>query len=231
VAKYREELDRRRDEARTLGTGGPAPRPREVLAWAPLPTAWANGVHGARYAALLAAPWIAIGMAGLLGSGSGWLYPHWIFAYNVALTVGKWLAFGFVLGYFFPYLPGRTGLAKGLAVAAAATAPFLVTAGATWSSASDWRVPVVWTAQVLVHCAALGLVAFDYATLRRGSDRDWRVLFDVYGLPAMSLFVSSVAVAVGTAVTTLVSSQVAGLLGAALKYAIPPLVAGQPPAP
>lgn len=52
-------------------------------------------------------------------------------------------------------------------------------------------------------------------------ERDWRLLFELHGMPTLGISLSSLAVAIGTALTALLSDQIPNLMGAALRFVLP----------
>lgn len=193
-----------------------------ALALAPHATAWENGMHGALFGALFGLPWIAFGLASLLRNPA-FRSPNPLLdlGADVVFVILRWVAAGFLLGYFFPYLRGRSGLVKGFFLFLALTLPTLSIAVMQNTTAAQWQPTLFLYLQTFIHCMLLGLFAFDLAALRAAGFRDWRVLFELHGLPALGLSLSSLAVAIGAAITTLLSSQLSSLVGAALRVALP----------
>ena len=74
--------------------------------------------------------------------------------------------------------------------------------------------------EILVHCMLLGLVAFDYWTLRQ-EKRDWQALFEVHSLTSLGISVSTILAAIGTAIVALMTSQTTSLISASLKFLLP----------
>jgi hypothetical protein len=72
----------------------------------------------------------------------------------------------------------------------------------------------------------LGLMAFDYWTLREGKLRSWQMVFEIHGLTGVGVSISSILVAAGVAVTTLLTTQATNLVSLALNYVIPQVPAG-----
>jgi hypothetical protein len=209
-------------ELRKKAAVGPLPAQDVALLFGPYPTAWENGVYGARCALMFASPWIVLGVAELLrGARPQNFYPLWPMAYDVIFTLLKWTVFGFLLGYFFPYIRGKSGLGKGLFVFLASTLPVLPMAAIYNSSWASWQPMLFWFLQTFIHCMLLGLFAFDYAILKQARNRDWRLLFEVHGFPLVGASISSILIALGTAITTLLTSQLSGLAGLALRFALP----------
>ena len=184
--------------------------------------AWRNGLHGARYASLLALPWVVLGFRDLLGTTTSRTpNPLLDLVLDLVMLLLRWAAVGFVLGYFFPYLRGRSGLAKGLYLCLCLILPTLPLAVIWNSNAESWLPTLFLYLQTFIHCVLLGLFAFDLEALRQGGQRDWRLLFEVHGIPAVGGALSSLAIAIGTAITTLLTTQISGLVGAALRVVLP----------
>ncbi|HEX5718625.1 MAG TPA: DUF6185 family protein [Thermoanaerobaculia bacterium] len=193
-----------------------------ALALGPHASSWENGIHGAKYAALFSLPWIVFGFVDLLRSKSSQTpHPLLDLSGDLLLLVLRWVAIGFLLGYFFPCLPGRSGLAKGFFLFLGLTLPSLPMAVIWNASAATWQAALFFYLQTFIHCMLLGLFAFDLTALRHGGQGDWRLLFEIHGLPAVGASVSSIAVAIGAAVTALLNDQISGLVGAALRFALP----------
>jgi len=193
-----------------------------ALSMPPFSDAWRNGLHGACYASLFALPWVVLGFADFLGTtSSSTPNPLLDLFFDLIMLLLRWTAVGFVLGYFFPYLRGRSGLAKGLYLCLGLILPTLPLAVIWNSSTRSWQPTLFLFLQTFIHCVLLGLFAFDLKALRQGGQRDWRLLFEIHGLPAVGVTLSSLAVAIGTAIATLLTTQISGLVGAALRVVLP----------
>ncbi|MBN9518558.1 hypothetical protein J0H58_08580 [bacterium] len=228
LADGQQELDKLREQSRVGGRDA-----REVaFILGPFPTAWANGVHGAWWSAVLALPWVVLYFVKYLSEpiAVNTPYPLWdLFAEPTAL-LAKWAGFGFVFGYFFPYLRGQSGLAKGLYYCPVLLLPSLVLLALGGSAAATTVLTVTPAAeaagslflalQLFAHCVLLGLFAFDYAALRVGQ-RDWRMLFDIHGLPSLGVTASTVVAAVVAAVTTVVQTNAVALVTTASTFVVP----------
>jgi len=204
---------------------------REVaLTFGPYESAWANGVHGARFALLFATPWIVLSLRDFFsGAMPSQTYPLWGFAAELLTVVARWGAYGFVLGSFYPYLRGKNGLQKGLGLFLCSVLASLPLMALFNTTAEAWQANLFWVLQVFIQCMLLGLVAFDYFIVRQGR-YDWQMLFEVHGMTSVGVSVSSILVAVGAAVTTLVTSQATNLVTLALRFIIAP-VSPDVPAP
>jgi len=193
-----------------------------ALAFGPFKSAWMNGKHGVKWAAVFSLPWLIIFMTRFLGGRIGVIpYPLLDFLENLISVVGPWLAMGFLLGYYYPYIRGNNGLQKSLWMAGAVILPSLMTGLIYNATAEAWQATLFWALQVFIHCILLGLIAFDYYTLRQGYN-DWRMLFDVHGLPEISISISSLGAAIIAAIAALVSNQAPGLIGDVVKGLLSP---------
>jgi hypothetical protein len=196
-----------------------------ALSFGPYETAWQNGLHGAKWALLLATPWIILGVADYLKAPMGiQFYAMWAIIRDLLSIVGRWVGIGFVFGYFFPYLRGKDGLQKGLGLFLVVFLPTLPLAAIQNVGATAWQATLFWGLQVFIHCMLLGLVAFDYLTVRKGY-RDWQMLFEVHGIPLVGVSVSTILLAVGTTGIALLQGQATQLVALALKFILPQIPA------
>lgn len=197
-----------------------------ALAFGPNRNAWDNALHGSRWALVFSAPWIALGVRDLLQSPSEFdPYPLWSAALTFVSMIMRWGGLGFLLGLFFPYLPGRSGMHKGFFVFLAAMLP-LLPQSAILVDAGGWGPILFLAGQTFIVCMLLGLVAFDYVALQRGGLRSWKLVFQVHDVPALGVSISSVLVAIGVTATTLISSQATALVATGIK-----LLFGETPTP
>ena len=213
----RKELDDSQDKARVGG--------KEIkdvaLAFGPQPTAWENGVHGAFWAALFSLPWISVWIYNfMIGEAIFSAYPLWSFLVELLNLLIRWLGIGFFFGYFYPFLQGKNGLHKGIWLWLVIVIPALPLALVNNNTVTDWQGFLFWVLQVFIHCMLLGLIAFDYMTLRQGY-RDWQMLFELHGIPSVGVSVSTILIAVGTAVTTLFQAQTQEIITTALSFILP----------
>jgi len=223
-AQYDEQLEARKRELEQLRdkTSIEGKSVREVaLTFSRYPSAWENGVYGAKMALLFATPWLILYLQDFLTSSTPQAtYVLWGFARDWLLVIAKWTVFGFFFGYFYPYLRGSNGLQKGLGLFLVTVLPYLPLMVLYTASSADWQARFFWILQVFIQCMLLGLVAFDYAILRQGH-YDWQMLFEVHGMTGVGVSVSSILVAVGAAATTLLTSQATNLVSLALKFILP----------
>jgi hypothetical protein len=230
--EYDRSLDGRAKEMRELRERSRIDRrePRDIaLEFGPCPTAWQNAVHGFRFALLLAAPWIVLGLLQIMRDPNpDDYYPMWSLALSLIVLPLKWGLYGAFLGYFYPLLRGRSGLEKGFFLFIAVVVPTLPLAAIGADTVDGWRPMLIWSLQVFLHCMLLGLFAFDFATLRRSGYRDWRLLFAVHDMPALGISVSSMIVALGAIITTALTSQAAEMVTAVLGFFLPAAGHGDP---
>jgi hypothetical protein len=155
-------------------------------------------------------------------------YPLWSIFYNLLSQVITWVGMGFLFGYFFPFLRGNNGLHKGLGLWAVIVLPAVPLAIINYSTSASWQGFLFWALQVFIHCMLLGLIAFDFMTMRQGY-RDWKMLFELHGIQSVGVSISSILLATGATVTALFQSQIQGIIQAALTYIIPTLPVIKPP--
>jgi len=192
-----------------------------ALEFGPHGSAWENAAHGVKWAVAFAIPWIAVTLREWLSDPlSPWANPFLDLFVETALLLAKWAALGFAFGFFYPYILGKNGLRKGLCLFAVVLLSSLPILSISNTSAAEWQASLFWIMQMFVECMLLGLVSFDYMILRLGR-YDWRMLFEVHDLSSIGVTVTSIAAAIGVAVTTLLSSQAASLVATALQLFIP----------
>ena len=109
-----------------------------------------------------------------------------------------------VFGYFFPLLRGRTGLSKSISFFAAAAVPSII--GTLTSPGQQWHSAALLGVQLLIFALTMGLLA-DLAVLRKNGFTATR-LVDLHSLWTISAWASSVTVAIGTGIATII---IAGL--------------------
>lgn len=224
LAKYdkqllnrKKELDRLRKKTQVKNK----PVKEVALTFGPYPSAWKNAIHGTKLALLFASPWLVLYLREFLSSSTPQdVFLLWGFAHDLILILLKWGVFGFVFGYFYPYLRGKDGLEKGWGLFLITVLPALPLMIIFSTTSADWQARLFWVLQVFTQCTLLGLVAFDYATLRQGR-LDWDMLFEVHGMTGVGVSVSSIVVAVGATITTLLTSQATSIISLALKFILP----------
>jgi len=198
------------------------------LAFGPKPTAWENALHGTLWASLFALPWFLIYIVSFMqGNTYAIEYPLLNFLVDLLTIYGRWAAIGFVLGYFFPYLRGDSGLEKGLWLALAVILPTLPLYFILNTPADRWQAAGLWALQVLIECILLGLLAFDYST----SDRERKgfpILLELHGMRSLSIWAAGLVAAIGTSIATLLSSQAVNLISLTLQTLLPANFSGGP---
>lgn len=192
-----------------------------ALVFGPYPTAWQNAWHGAKFGLLLGLPWIVLFLKDFLGAS---VYPPYHpllnYAQTILIVTLRWVLVGFALGYFYPYLRGKNGLQKGFGLFLVVVLPSLPLAAIYNENAADWQALLLWALEMFTHCMLLGLIAFDYWTLRQ-EKRDWQALFDVHGFTYLGVSVSTILAAIATAIVTLLTTQTTSLISASLKFLLP----------
>jgi hypothetical protein len=196
----------------------------------PADSAWERGKIFARYGLLFALPWTTLFIRNLSERPAPREQIELLSLLTSAvITLSQWPLYGLFLGYFYPSVRGANGIQKGfyfflfvfvpVLAANAVTNPL---AGAAWATFSLWAL------QLFIQCMLLGFLTGDYETLRRAG-LGWRHLIDVHNLGSLAAWSSSVLVAIGAAVTTLLTSGAASLISSGLKVLLPemPLPGGK----
>jgi hypothetical protein len=164
------------------------------------PQPWKRAQWGAGYGVIAGAPWVLLGLAGASVPLSGEGYPELAVISAVAPLVLRWAGYGLLFGYFFPLLRGRTGLTKSISFFAAAAAPSIL--GTLASPGQQWHSAALLGVQMLIFALTMGLLA-DLAVLRKNGFTAGR-LIDLHSLWTVSAWASSVAVAIGTGIATII---------------------------
>jgi hypothetical protein len=174
---------------------------------------WTRAIIGARYATLLAIPWVAfyiykIHLADAPNRGYEWISV----VASAAQAIGQWPLIGFLIGYFYAHLRGDDGLGKGFCFFLTLVTPsFAATAMAMATNPLEWNGFAIWALQLFVVCILTGLLAGDFETLR-SSGLGWRQLTDIHNLGSLTAWGSSLIIAVGAGVITAATSNVPTML-------------------
>lgn len=235
VELYVEQLEKTfvKEERLASGTAVEGHPVRDVaFAFAPHATAWRNGVHGALWASLFAAPWTLLFLLNWLETDvNSYPYPLLSFCIDMLSHGLKWAAYGFGFGYFYPYLRGRSGLGKSLHLFLAVALPLIPGMLLVNSAPEHWKGSGLEVLQLFILCLTLGLFAFDYQILRKARHH-WRMLFEIHGLPSVGISLSSLLIAMGATVTTLLNSGLQGMVKMLFNIVLPNVAPrGDPPLP
>lgn len=129
----------------------------------------------------------------------------------------QWPLYGFFFGYFYPRLRGHSGVAKALTVFVTIVLP-PVAYHALVGQHSDWQTYGIFALQMLLFSLLLGVLAGDYLLLRRVG-LGWRQMLDVHNLRFVLTLGSSIAVASGGLLVTILSSGLSVVVSALLEHA------------
>ena len=163
--------------------------------------------HRARWGLLagfvIGSPWVALGLVGISLSTAQEGYPELSLAAAVAPLLLRWAGYGLLFGYFFPLLRGATGLSKGVWLfVVAAAAEVSATLASVHTTARQWDKTALLVIQLFAFAMTLGILA-DRAVLHKYRFPTRR-LVDLHNLWTVSAWASSVAVAVGTGLATVI---------------------------
>jgi hypothetical protein len=137
----------------------------------------------------------------------------------------KWLLASFLLGYFFSYIRGNTGLQKGLVLAAGIILCTLPSNALLLGGTMGDPLALLWEAgQTILFLSALGLWAFDWNTARRYG-LGWSDVMSAEGLTATAPFLSSLVAAIGGVASSIISGRVDEIIKSVLEL----LLKGAPP--
>ncbi|MDD5392566.1 MAG: hypothetical protein PHE17_06065 [Thiothrix sp.] len=183
--------------------------------------AWVRGRQGAIMATIISIPWIISyfwGLSGDIASMNAYVLSQLT---SVLLGVGRWPALGFFFLFFYPHIRGYNGIQKGLVLTLALIAP-LMAGTILWNvhSTDAWLSLLFWSLQAFVCCMTLGVVLGDIGALRRAGKGTMH-LVEIYNVSTLVAWSSSVVIAVGAAVTTVLATQVGSLFTTGLKLLLP----------
>jgi hypothetical protein len=205
--------DSKKEQEKLLPTHNDGSR-IDPLAYGPYPTAWANGIHGLSWSLIFGLPWIVIYIFSFLAETEfNAIFPLLSFVEDLIILVGFWAAIGFVMGYFFPYLRGSSGLQKGLVLGLVLIVARMPLSFAYYRDFGDWQATLFLSMQIFIQCLLLGLLAFDFYVLNKWHF-SFQQLLEIHGLSGMGIWLSSLGLALAAAITTLLSTEVqaAGIL-------------------
>ena len=183
--------------------------------------AWESGWIGALCSIVLGMPWIVLYASEVLDRDVGRGYVGLTIVVGLLAVAVKWVAIGFMLGYFHAYLRGRTAVWKGLSFGIAIVIPWLVFA-AIWlvpGGEETWTSFALWAGQTLIHCVAIG-VALEWVLVRRtvGSAT---VLVDLRSFRPLLTYASGLLAAIGATVVTVVTGEVQNVLKTGISVLVP----------
>ncbi len=191
------------------------------LAFGPHASAWQNALNGFLWSIIFALPWIILSLKNLLtDSIDNGSYPLWTLLLSLLTTIISWGGMGFFMGYFYPYIKGKNGLQKGFYFFTVFLIALLPMMAIRNSTPGGWQTSLFWLLQIFIECMLLGLVGFDYMTLRK-NQMSLQILFDVYGLPVLGISITSILAAIGGVLFTLLSSKTMDLVNIAFNYILP----------
>ena len=187
-------------------------RPEAVLSHYTVVDPWENALLNSVWAAAFGLPWMILYLREVGGSSQASTLG---FLLQSFLVVAQWPMYGFFFGYFYSRIRGWSGFAKALWFALALLVPGLVLNALSMSPAAGWRDLGLFALQVLIQSLLLGL-ANDIAMVRRHGFT-WRTVADLHNLGAVTAWVSTLVLAIATAVATLLTTQATDLFRRALE--------------
>jgi hypothetical protein len=184
--------------------------------------AWIRAQYGTLMALVVSAPWMVSyfwnlsqnRVASTNAYAMSWLS-------SILLEIGQWPALGFFFLFFYPHIRGRNGIEKGLTLTVALIAPALV-GTILWHArvSAVWLSLLFWSLQAFICCMTIGVGLGDIGALRRAG-KGPRSLVEIYNLGTLTAWSSSLAIAIGAAVTTALATQAGSLFSAGLKLLLP----------
>ena len=189
-----------------------------VLALAPGKSAWENGYKTAYYSLLFSLPWSLLYLRDIVRAqvpSESYLLLDLVT--NLLFFLLAWLSYGFIFGYFYPYIPGKNGIRKGVVMFVIIVVPELIGTALTRSvDGANWPSFAFWSLQIFVHTMLLGITSDLF--IMRSEGFKWSHLLDFYRLTSLSAWASSVILAVAGAASALISWGATEILTSAFKY-------------
>lgn len=193
-------------------------------------SAWGRGRDGAIRATLLALPWIALSIKADVTHvlSSGYHYRLGQFLLALPFDVVWWSGLGFVFGWTYPLIRGSNGLGKARALFVTIAIPLLVTDLFPGPASRHIFVTSVQTiAETASVLLVLGVLA-DYELLRNVGF-GFAKLVDMQKLSAVVTWATSLTIAIGAAVTSVIVTGVTGALIYLSHPSVPPGTSGSNP--
>jgi hypothetical protein len=167
---------------------------------------WKTAVQFMKVGAFLSAvPLVATLYQYLPARSIAYPYPSGDLISVVLRSIAGWLLIAFFFGYFFVHVTGRTGFGKGLAVFIGLVTPLALHKLLYTPTVSELKPFVLWATQIFVFCTMLG-IASDYRILKR-SGYKLKDLLTLHNLPWISVYASSILVAVVPTAVALVTGK------------------------
>ena len=135
-------------------------------------------------------------------------------------TFSQWLFYASFFGLFFIYLRGNTGLGKGWRLSLLITLPVLITHLLNTQGTEQLLAFGVWATQIFLFCSFLGLWAVDYRLLRQ-HHFNLRDLLTVHNFSSLSVYASSVLVALTPTLISLFTGRMGEFLDFVINNILP----------
>jgi hypothetical protein len=172
---------------------------------------WSDGLRGAALGTLVGMPWALLYLNSLRSATPNTGdYPLLDAIGFQLLILVQWSMYGFFYGYAFPLLRGTNTIVKAILVVVTAVIPVSLSTLIAWR-AEDVRSSAFFALQMLAFGLMLA-VAFEISVLHRQANLGWSEIIGRHRFKGIVSWASSLAVAVGAAVTTALSSGVGGLI-------------------
>jgi Family of unknown function (DUF6185) len=194
-----------------------APANELALNMGPRPSPWESGRLGALWAAGFSVPMVVLYIRRVAGNDYGDQFSLLWLAIPIIEQLVSWIAIGFLFGYFYTAIRGRSGLEKGMWVAVALIVPrACYTVLAVAANPEAWPAFGLWATEVAALSLLLGLVAGDLGTLN-SVKWPWRRLRELQELGWLAGWASSLVVALGGVITSLLSGALASFIQQTLR--------------
>jgi hypothetical protein len=188
-----------------------------ALTRGPYTSAWQNAVISVKYALPLTL--IPVFLSIYRYVSTEWHSPYAILALilQVLLELCYWLLIAFFFGYFYRHLRGNSGLGKGVILAIVIVLPYLCLRLLMLQNIEQMTFFFIWASEIFAYCTILGLLAFDYETLRL-CGFSWQQLTAIHRTPTLSAFASTLLAAQGPLIIAISQGKTLEIVNFALSF-------------
>jgi hypothetical protein len=147
-------------------------------------------------------------------------FPFLSTGVRLIALVAQYLSIAAFLGYFFPYMRGRSGLEKGGWLAGSIVLAFLPYHLILNSTTIEWMVAAIWAASILAFTLIISLMAFDIRTLLTYKF-GWFHLPDLYDFNELAVYLTGSGAPLVTTIVTAFNNKLNEWLPALLSVVFP----------
>jgi hypothetical protein len=188
-----------------------------ALTRGPYDSAWLNAVVSVKYALLLTLVPVFLSIYRYVSTEWHSPYPIPALILQVLLELFYWLLIAFFFGYFYRHLRGNSGLGKGVILAIVIVLPYMCLRLLMLQNLEQMAFFFIWASEIFAYCTILGLLAFDYETLRL-CGFSWQQLTAIHRTPTLSAFASTLLAAQGPLIIAISQGKILEIVNFALSF-------------